>query len=50
MEISILAFSGVFALIAAVILSSGWGVTCDTIHDLYVYYISANIYQLFLFL
>ena len=33
-EILFLLFSGVFALIAAVILSSGWGVTCDTIRDL----------------
>ena len=32
-EILILLFSGIFALIVAIILSSGWGVTCDTFND-----------------
>ena len=33
-EILILLFSGILALIVAIILSSGWGVTCDTINDM----------------
>ena len=32
-EILILLFSGIFALSVAIILSSGWGVTCDTARD-----------------